>query len=244
MPLHPNQQAPYTSASAVVSFLDRYRAATLPPKIQHDDLKRIGVKDSLLKRTMSSLRLLELVEDDGTPTTALERLLGARPDEYQDAVASHLRLVYADVFAILDPATASAAEMQNAFWGYEPKGQLDAIIRLFVGLCQYAGIVHEEARPPIPSAKPRRTNGTGGDPPQRGKRGGTGATSRPGSNASRSEAPSPVGLLFGFTESDVAALSDDEFNEVWAALGKVARARATRSSSALGSPPTDEEDEI
>jgi hypothetical protein len=39
--------------------------------------------------------------------------------------------------------------------------------------------------------------------------------------------------LFGVTESDIAALDDTEFAEVWAALGKVARARArSRSGSA------------
>lgn len=34
------------------------------------------------------------------------------------------------------------------------------------------------------------------------------------------------GVLFGVTEDDVAALDEAEFNEVWTALGKVARARA------------------
>jgi hypothetical protein len=33
-------------------------------------------------------------------------------------------------------------------------------------------------------------------------------------------------MLFGITESDIGALDEEEFGEVWAALGKVARARA------------------
>ena len=38
-----------------------------------------------------------------------------------------------------------------------------------------------------------------------------------------------AGLLFGVTEGDIAALAEDEFAEVWTALGKVARARARKS---------------
>ena len=33
-------------------------------------------------------------------------------------------------------------------------------------------------------------------------------------------------LLFGISEEDIGSLDDDEFNEVWSALGTVARARA------------------
>jgi hypothetical protein len=44
-------------------------------------------------------------------------------------------------------------------------------------------------------------------------------------------ATSAAGLLFGFTDDDVSKLSDQEFNEVWAALGKVARARARKAPS-------------
>jgi hypothetical protein len=34
--------------------------------------------------------------------------------------------------------------------------------------------------------------------------------------------------LFGLTDDDVSRLSDKEFEEVWTALGKVARARARK----------------
>lgn len=34
------------------------------------------------------------------------------------------------------------------------------------------------------------------------------------------------GILFGLTENDAAILSDEDFDAVWSALGKVARARA------------------
>jgi hypothetical protein len=42
----------------------------------------------------------------------------------------------------------------------------------------------------------------------------------------------PASQLFGITESDIAVLDDSDFNEVWAALGKVARARARAHADA------------
>jgi hypothetical protein len=45
-------------------------------------------------------------------------------------------------------------------------------------------------------------------------------------------------LLFGVTEDDIAVLSDDEFDEVWAALGKVARARSRVKKLAISSAPS------
>jgi hypothetical protein len=235
MPLRPDSPAPYTSAIAVTSFLDRYRVAQLPDKFQPDDLIRIGVKESLVNRTMSSLRLLELIEEDGSPSVALARLTKSRPDEYKADFASHLRSVYSEVFTILDPASASAQEIQNAFWGYVPKGQMDAIIRLFLGLCAYAGLIAEEARPVVQATKPRKPERRSPVATPVRDRSGTGPRSGSASRQSTSSttpAPPLPGLLFGFTENDVAALTQGEFDEVWTALGKVARARALRQSAA------------
>jgi hypothetical protein len=38
--------------------------------------------------------------------------------------------------------------------------------------------------------------------------------------------PAPTGLLFGVTDDDIALLSDEQFEQVWRALGVVARTRA------------------
>ena len=43
--------------------------------------------------------------------------------------------------------------------------------------------------------------------------------------------------FFAFTEDDVAALSEDEFKEIWDALGKVARVRAKSRATAGGPEP-------
>lgn len=150
MPLQPNSPAPYTSAPAVLTVLARSRT-NLPGTITSDLLIRYGVKESIVPRTIQALRLLDLTDDTGKPTPALESLAKAKPDDYKAELASHLRSVYADVFALVDPASADTNALRNAFWGYEPRGQVDAMIRLFLGLCEEAGIV--EARPATTAAK-------------------------------------------------------------------------------------------
>jgi len=54
--------------------------------------------------------------------------------------------------------------------------------------------------------------------------------------------PAPSdGLLFGVTVDDIAALPDEDFQTVWEALGKVARARARSAQSSTAKPEDDEE---
>jgi hypothetical protein len=50
-----------------------------------------------------------------------------------------------------------------------------------------------------------------------------------------------LGLLFGDSNEDIAALDEAEFQEVWAALGKVARARARKPDPKSEKEPQDGE---
>jgi hypothetical protein len=106
-------------------------------------LARFGVSESLVPRTVQSLRLLELIEDDGNPTDALRTMAKAGSDELQERVAAHLRSVYSDVFALIDgaPASATPEALEKAFRSYTPAGQLARMVGLFVGLCEYAGLM-------------------------------------------------------------------------------------------------------
>lgn len=161
MPLAPNGQAPYTTTPAVTTFLNRCRVQ-LPKEVTTDVLIKIGIKETIVPRTLQSLRLLDLLKEDGQPTETLEALSKARPDQYKDELASWLRSVYADVFTYAEPSAASSDEIRNAFWGYEPRGQIDSMIRLFLGLCEEAGIVEGEKRvPSSPKASPRRSTEAG-----------------------------------------------------------------------------------
>src|SRR5690349_12129895 len=104
MPILPNGIAPYAPAATVLSVIDRARQRGLPPTVTKDVLMRAGVSESLIPRTLQSLQLLELINDDGTWTPNLETLRRAPESELQSTLAEIVRSVYADVFQYVDPS--------------------------------------------------------------------------------------------------------------------------------------------
>lgn len=142
MPLQPAGPAPYAPAGAILSVIDRYREVGFSGQPVTDlTLGKIGVSESLRPRTIASLRLLDLIQDDGTPTDQLDVLKNARPAEFDDRLAEWLRDTYAPIFGFCDPATATAKQIEEAFWGYEPAGQRTRMANLFSGLAARAGLI-------------------------------------------------------------------------------------------------------
>jgi hypothetical protein len=144
VPIQPNALAPYAPAATVLSVIDRARDRGLPTPVTKDVLMRAGVSESLIPRTLQSLQLLELTNDDGTWTQNLETLRRAPEAEVQSRLAEIIRSVYADVFQYVDPAKDSGTQVRDAFRSYSPHGQQDRMVSLFLGLCQRAGIVTGE----------------------------------------------------------------------------------------------------
>jgi len=154
MPIQPDGEAPYNSAPATVAIIERFRAGTLQTPVTLDVLRRAGVHESLVRRTLKALRLLELIDENGHPTEQFKVLAKVRPDEYKDAFAGYLRSVYKDVFTYTDPSDGDLDAIRNAFWGYKPPGQRETMVRLFLGLCAYAGLIPEQKRErPAPSPR-------------------------------------------------------------------------------------------
>ena len=52
------------------------------------------------------------------------------------------------------------------------------------------------------------------------------------------------GTIFSITEDDIAALNDEEFDDIWGALGRVARARARARSSKPDTPNSAAEEAV
>lgn len=148
--------APYTSGPAVLTVMQRFRDKGLTTPITADVLMRAGVRESLIPRTMPALQLLELIDDAGQPTATFQKFRTVPEDQYKAVLADWLRSVYADVFQFVDPSADDAKRIRDAFRTYQPHGQQDRMVSLFLALCAEAGLVPEgkKAEPKPAARKP------------------------------------------------------------------------------------------
>jgi Family of unknown function (DUF5343) len=227
------QFAPYAPPGTVIHVLRFYRTREVPERLSDKTLGQIGVKDSVQLMVRRGLEFLGLVAKDGTTTEKLRGLRFASNDDYPHVLRDVLTAAYAGIFEVADPATATRLQLGNAFRPYSPASQHDRMITLFLGLCREAGVsVPEPPKETAPTTKQgvKRSRSTASGRPDSGNGNG-------GRDA-RVDGQQRGGPLFGVTEADIAKLTDAEFAEVWAALGKVARARgrANLASVADGEP--------
>lgn len=160
--LQQNGRAPYTTAAAATAVLDAWRDRTrFDTPITADILTRAGISESISRRTLQSLRELELVDDSGQPTPVFEAFRQTRVDEqYREDLQNWLRDIYADILRYGDPSTDDPHHIQEAFQTYEPAGQRPAMTSLLVGLWRYAGLpvaASEASSRPTKTASKTRT---------------------------------------------------------------------------------------
>jgi hypothetical protein len=162
MPVTKEGPAPYGPPKAILDLVQRHRNKGLPSPVDADVLARSGVPDSLIPRTLQSLKILDLIEADGTVSETLERIRLAPESEYQLRLSEWLNAAYADALAYIDPATAQEVDIRDAFRKYVPTGQQSRMVTLFIGLFAAAGVRADRQRPPSP-AKPS-SNGVAAKP--------------------------------------------------------------------------------
>lgn len=156
MAIESNGAAPYAPAQAVIDVIEAYRHRSLPTPFTVEVISRIGVSESIAPRTLQALRLLDLVDADGEPTREFQELRKAPDGEFPGRFAEMLRAAYAEVFAYRDPATDDVNKIRDAFRGFSPIGMQERMVRMFLGLCVYAGII--EGKPAAVSANGGRKN--------------------------------------------------------------------------------------
>ena len=155
MALAESGPAPYAPAATVLAVIDRYREVGFQGQpITAVTLQRVQITESLIPRTLAALRLLDLIDPDGRPTPQFDTLRNARPDEFNERLGEWLRDMYAPIFGHINPAEATAEQIEHAFWGYEPAGQRARMATLFIGLAVRAGLIPEAV------AKPRGRHAT------------------------------------------------------------------------------------
>jgi hypothetical protein len=227
---------PYAAAANVLGTLRRCRTRNLPDKVDNDFIRLAGVPEVVLSRVASTFRFLGFTDDDDQPTDTLRALAAAPEEQYREILAGAIRNAYETDFARIDPAHDTQKQIIDAFRPYQPRSQTSRMVMLFLALCREAGIEVMEAprERAMGSATPRPATS------RSAKQQDTAVGRRPKQDQQRrrgevdgvaSPTPLPANLLFTVTDEDVSVLSDDEFASVWAALGKVARARALARSS-------------
>jgi hypothetical protein len=158
MTLHHDHRAPYTSANAAITVLQMNREKGLTSPVTNETLIRLGVSESIARRTLNSFETLGLVDEDGTVSETLQgfhQLRGA--DEYREALQTFVRSTYEDVLHYANPEKDDLKRITEAFRGYEPAGQRSAMAALLIGLWRYAGLPTAE-----PEAAPREGKKTVG----------------------------------------------------------------------------------
>lgn len=229
---------PYAPPANVVAVIRRTQQINLPDVIDNDFLRVAQISENLFGRVHDALRFLKLVDESGHPEEVLQDISAAGEEEYRTLLAGVVREAYGDDFNRIDPAQDTQAVIVDAFRRYSPRSQTKRMVMLFLGLCREAGIPVLEAprERKMSAAGPRRRTES---KPNKANKVGSGASGRAGHQPPPPERQDP-GTLFGVTQEDIELLSDDEFDEVWDALGKVVRARG-RKTAKTSPPATDQE---
>ncbi len=158
MPLEADGPAPYGPTAPFLQVIERYRDRGLQTPFTTEVLVRAGVSESLARRVFQTLKLLDLIDADGNPAPVLQEYARAPQEEAKKLLAQVVKEAYAPVFAFVDPVKDPQDRIRDAFRSYEPRGQQERMVTLFLGLCEHVGLGPEVPKR-SPGPKPARSNG-------------------------------------------------------------------------------------
>jgi hypothetical protein len=204
----------------VLAVIQFYRKRDVPASVTLTNLQQIGVTEALAPRTMTALKFLNLLHDDGTTSEQFRAIRYASDDDYQRVLTGILEAAYKEVLDHIDITKAGDRELNNAFIPFSPGGQRPRMITLFQALAKEAGwplAVEPKASSPRPTAaKPAQKAR-----PEGRQRAGSGLVD----HRSQTEQNTGSGLRLSVTDADLDVLSEDDFDTVWSALGLLQKAR-------------------
>jgi len=181
--------AAYGPAKTIIALIERFRGAGLPSVLTVESLPRVSVSESLAPRTLQSLKLLDLIDEQGKPTQQFEDLRRAPTAEFKSELVDLLKSVYAHVFEVVEPANATYEQVQDAFRSFAPQGQRDRMVSLFLSLLEYAE--YSDSLPSVRSTGSARS--AGGSPTQPGTgRNGNAVSRVPPARSESPSAPAPT----------------------------------------------------
>lgn len=158
---------PYAPPSSVVGVIRRFRDRGITEPVTSQTLEQVGVSAGNAPRTLQALRFLGLINEEGKTTDSFGTIKRASTEEYPQALASVLYKVYGSVFNLIDPNQDDEGVVEDAFRGFEPSGQRNRMITLYLGLCGEAGLISEDKAPKISTQPRRQANKTSQTPKPR-----------------------------------------------------------------------------
>jgi Family of unknown function (DUF5343) len=171
-------RAPYASTGSIQKVIENHRQMNLPT-VNPQKLQQIGVTESLVPRTLYALEALGFYDENGAITPEFDALRKVPEHDFKPRLAALLREAYAPILEVLDPAIATQTDVENAFRGFEPTGQIPRMVQLFMGLMAYAEVMPEVKRrsgpapgqqaPRAPKNKPMSERGQAGRSGQSGQ---------------------------------------------------------------------------
>jgi hypothetical protein len=223
------QLRPYASPANVLVLLERFRSRNLPEEVNADFVRAAGIPDGAVMRTLQALSFLELIDKGNAPTDKLKSLVRSTEEEYRSLLEQVIRNAYRDDFVAIDPSQDQLPAILNAFRRYEPASQQKRMVTLFLQLCHEARITVLDIprqRRMQKGSSPRVTPSHLRKPEMLDAGTGAAAQTPPGGRHLPRE-----NAVFAVMEEDLLKLSEEDFKEVWTALGKITRARAQAKAS-------------
>jgi hypothetical protein len=197
-------RAPYASTGSITAVIEKHRQVGLQ-SMSLQRLQQIGITEALAPRTMHTLTILDFYDDQGNVTPEFDALKKVPEHDFKPRLAALLREAYAPVLEVLDPATATLLDVENAFRGFEPTGQIPRMVQLFMGLMIYAGVMPEDRRKATPGGRPPGSRAAGsGNGKKKDAAPDAGAAAGEPEHETRHEPPPPAknGRASGFHQMD------------------------------------------
>lgn len=120
-------------------FLERIRNASSPAKVDAALLVDYGVSQGNVFALLSALKFLNLIDDNGEPTSDFSSLQ-TMGEEFQGNLEQIIRKAYAELFSRFDLTKDSKEHIRNYFARNYSASQAGKATTLFYGLCSKAGI--------------------------------------------------------------------------------------------------------